>query len=53
MNPWPIRKDDERDRVMLPALVAAVPADELEPHLTGLLHLAAAAVLARDDGTWP
>lgn len=42
-----------RDRVMLPALVGAVPADELEPHLTALLHLAVAAVVERDAETWP
>ncbi|RSN64075.1 MULTISPECIES: hypothetical protein [Actinomadura] len=40
-----------RDRVMLPALVGAVPADELEPHLAALLHLAVAAVVERDDET--
>ncbi|MEV5829179.1 hypothetical protein AB0L25_26825 [Spirillospora sp. NPDC052242] len=42
-----------RDRIMLPALVGAVPADELEPHLAALLHLAVAAVVERDEETWP
>ncbi|MBE1532634.1 hypothetical protein [Actinomadura algeriensis] len=37
-----------RDRVMLPALVGAVPDDELEPHLAALLHLAVAAVVERE-----
>ncbi|MFD0899067.1 hypothetical protein [Actinomadura sediminis] len=41
-----------RDRVMVPALVGAVPAEELEPHLTALLHLAVAAVVERDDEVW-
>ncbi|OLT11425.1 hypothetical protein BJF79_24155 [Actinomadura sp. CNU-125] len=40
-----------RDRVMFPALVGAVPADELEPHLSALLHLAVAAVVDHGEAT--
>ncbi|QKW35638.1 hypothetical protein HUT06_17650 [Actinomadura sp. NAK00032] len=38
-----------RDRITLSALVGAVPADELEPRLTALLHLAVDAVVERDE----
>jgi hypothetical protein len=42
-----------QDRTLLPLLVNAVPAGELAQHLAGLLDLAVAAVMARDDGFWP
>ncbi len=38
-----------RDRLRLSALVGAVHADELEPHLAALLHLAVNAVAERDE----